>query len=193
MSVFVILSPFKDHYYDGESGTGYLAWRIKTIQRSTARDRRSGNAIIIIIVEEDLKHCFCCCLFVFVACMFIWLSKYGVFPYCVASSEGASHEDGPGGPAARREPQCVPETVLSEDECKEAIALMKHSADEDTIKKKMKLTFDFRRNMVLDPQQSSNVLSVFPRFKDVKGLVIVFHYFDNFTIMLKKKKSMCIF
>ncbi|XP_062253507.1 uncharacterized protein LOC133962083 [Platichthys flesus] len=48
---------------------------------------------------------------------------------------------------------------------------MRHSADEDTIKKKMKLTFDFRRNMVLEPQQSSDVLSVFPRFKDVKGLV----------------------
>lgn len=31
-----------EHYYDGESGTGYLAWRIKTIQRSTARDRRSS-------------------------------------------------------------------------------------------------------------------------------------------------------
>lgn len=48
---------------------------------------------------------------------------------------------------------------------------MKQCPDEDTIKKKMKLTVDFRRNMVLDPQQSSNVLSVFPRFKDVTGLV----------------------
>lgn len=102
------------------------------------------------------------------------------FPYCIKPSEGASHEDGPWGPATRQEPQFVPETVPSEDEYKEAITLMKHSADEDTIKKKMKLTFDFRRNMVLDPQQSSNVLSVFPRFKDVKGLVIIFHYFDNF-------------
>ncbi|XP_076841258.1 uncharacterized protein LOC143485576 isoform X2 [Brachyhypopomus gauderio] len=108
-----------EHYYDGASGTGYLAWRIKTIQRSTARDRRSSY----------------------------------------------------GGPTARRESQFVPETVLSEDECKEAIALMKHLADEDIIKKKMKLTFDFRRNMILDPEQSSNVLSVFPRFKDIKGLV----------------------
>ncbi|KAE8278834.1 hypothetical protein D5F01_LYC22411 [Larimichthys crocea] len=117
-----------EHYYYGESGTGYLAWRIKTIQRSTARDKRSS---------------------------------YG----------GTSREDGLGGPAARRETQFVPESVLSEDECKEAIALMKHCPDEDTIKKKMKLTFDFRRNMVLDPQQSSNVLSLFPRFKDVKGLV----------------------
>nr|XP_054595270.1 uncharacterized protein LOC129162907 [Nothobranchius furzeri] len=48
---------------------------------------------------------------------------------------------------------------------------MKHSADEDTVKKKMKLTFDFHRNIVLDPDQSSNILSVFPRFRDVKGLV----------------------
>lgn len=114
------------------------------------------------------------------------MSKYGIFSDCAASSEGTSHEDGLGGPAARRESQFVPETVLSEDECKEAIALMKHSADEYTIKKKMKLTFDFRRNMVLDPQQSSNVLSVFPRFKDVKGLVIIFNYlkcFDNCILL----------
>ena len=111
--------------------------------------------------------------------MFIWFSKYGIFPYCAASSEGTSREDGVGGPAARRETQFVPETVLSEDECKEAVALMKHCPDEDIIKKKMKLTFDFRRNMVLDPQQSSNVPSVFPRFKDVKDLVIDFHYFDS--------------
>ncbi|KAM9435778.1 uncharacterized protein Hap1MRO34_008942 [Clarias gariepinus] len=48
---------------------------------------------------------------------------------------------------------------------------MSHSSDEDTIKKKMKLTFDYRRNMVLDPMQSSDILTVFPRFKDIKGLI----------------------
>lgn len=32
----------KEHYYDGESGTGYLAWRIKTIQRSLAKERRTS-------------------------------------------------------------------------------------------------------------------------------------------------------
>ncbi|XP_032439799.1 uncharacterized protein LOC116733135 isoform X1 [Xiphophorus hellerii] len=137
VSLFPYLSdPFSrngyEHYYDAASGTGFLAWRIKTIQRSTARDRRSS---------------------------------YG------ASSKEASCEHGLGGPAARRETQFVPESEVSEEECKEAVALIKHSADEDTIKKKMKLTFDFRRNMVLDPQQSSNILSVFPRFKGVKGLV----------------------
>lgn len=69
--------------------------------------------------------------------------------------------------------------MLSEDECKEAISLMKHSADEDTVKKKMKLTFAYRHNMVLDPLLSSNILSVFPRFKDIKGLVNICHYVDN--------------
>ena len=168
--VFVILLPSKEHYYDGESGTGYLAWRIKTIQRSTARDRRlssGGNAVIIL--EDDLR--------IFLLGVYMIVKIYGLFPCCVASSEGTSQEDRLGGPAARRESQCVPETVLSEDECKAAIALMKHSADEDTIKRKMKLTFDFRRDMVLDPQQSSDVLSVFPRYKDVKGLVIVINLF----------------
>ena len=54
-TVFVILSPSKEHYYDGESGTGYLAWRIKTIQRSTARDRRSSYGGNTIIMLEDLN------------------------------------------------------------------------------------------------------------------------------------------
>ncbi|KAK0155276.1 hypothetical protein N1851_002373 [Merluccius polli] len=47
-------------------------------------------------------------------------------------------------------------------DCNKAISLMKHSADEDTVKKKMKLTFVRRRNIVLDPQQSSNILSECP-------------------------------
>lgn len=60
---------------------------------------------------------------------------------------------------------------MNEDECKEAIAFMHHSSDEDTIKKKMKLTFDYRHNMVLDPMQSNEILTIFSRFKDIKGLI----------------------
>ncbi|GAA6073952.1 uncharacterized protein LOC113116167 isoform X1 [Tachysurus ichikawai] len=76
-----------------------------------------------------------------------------------------------GGPTVRRQSKFNPETILNEDECKEAIAFMSHFSDEDTIKKKIKLTFNFRRKMVLDPMQSSDILTVFPRFKDIKGLV----------------------
>nr|XP_057906328.1 uncharacterized protein LOC131103799 isoform X1 [Doryrhamphus excisus] len=90
-----------EHYYDGDSGTGYLAWRIKTIQRCSAKDKRS---------------------------------LFG------ASAEGPSGEDMSGGPTVRRVSQFVPETVLSEDECKEAMSLMKHSANEDTVRKKIKGT-----------------------------------------------------
>lgn len=48
---------------------------------------------------------------------------------------------------------------------------MKYSSDEATIKNKMKMTFDYRRKMVLDEIRSSDVLTEFPRFKDIKGLV----------------------
>jgi len=88
-----------------------------------------------------------------------------------SSGQGSSAEGMSGGPTVRREAEFTPETVLSEDECKEAIAFMNHSANEDAVKKNMKLTFDYRRDMVLDPMLSSDILTVFPRFKDVKGLV----------------------
>ncbi|XP_034564398.1 uncharacterized protein LOC117830401 [Notolabrus celidotus] len=140
-----MLSPSKEHYYDGESGTGYLAWRIKTIQRCTAKDRRSS---------------------------------FG------DSGEGSSGKDKSGGPTVRRESQFVPETALSEDECKEAISLMKHCADEDTVKRKMRLAHAYRRNMILNPQPSSNILDDFPRFKEVKGLVE-----QDFTLMFGEDVS----
>lgn len=74
--------------------------------------------------------------------------------------------------------QFVPETVLSEDGSKEVISLMKHLADEDTVKK-MKLTFVCCCNMVLNPEQSSSIVCDFPHFKDVKGLVIICFYFKK--------------
>ncbi|XP_061841805.1 uncharacterized protein [Nerophis lumbriciformis] len=121
-----------EHFYDSNSGTGYLSWRITTIQRCSAKERRSS---------------------------------FG------ALAEEPSDEDKSGGPTVGRVTQFIPEIVLSEDECKEAMSLMKHSADVDMVIKKMKLTFAHRHNTVLDPQQSSNILSYFPRFKDIKGLV----------------------
>ncbi len=49
---------------------------------------------------------------------------------------------------------------------------MKYSSDEAAVMQKMKMTFEYRRNMVVDEDRSSEVLTEFPRFKDVKGLVI---------------------
>lgn len=56
----------------------------------------------------------------------------------------------------------------------EAFSLMKHSADEETIKRKMKLTYPYHHNIVLDPQHPSNIPSDFPHFKGIKGLVYIF-------------------
>ncbi|KAM4573857.1 uncharacterized protein PAE49_008565 [Odontesthes bonariensis] len=114
-----------EHFYDGESGSGYLAWRLKTIQRkSTLSEGRRSS--------------------------------------CQLTG---------GGPTARRDASFNPEVTLSEEQCKEAISFMKYSSDEAAIKNKMKMTFDDRRKMVLDENRSSDVLTEFPRFRDVKGLV----------------------
>ncbi|XP_059182366.1 uncharacterized protein LOC131961112 [Centropristis striata] len=111
-----------EHYFDPKSGDGYLAYRIKTVQRNSS------------------------------------------------SSEKRPTPEYSGGPTAERE--TVSSTlVLSEDQYREAISLMKHSSDEETIKQKMKLTFAYRKKMIQDPVKCSTILSEFPRFLDVKGLI----------------------
>ena len=75
-----------------------------------------------------------------------------------------------GGPTSHRDP-------LKEDiqwdgqQCQEAIALMKHSTDEVVVKEKMRLTMAHRQKLLHDPENSADILSVFPRFLDIPGLV----------------------
>ncbi|KAM8729083.1 uncharacterized protein AB9X84_026424 [Acanthopagrus schlegelii] len=114
-----------EHFYDGESGSGYLAWRLKTIQRKSVSSERRGSS-------RELKG---------------------------------------GGPTTRRDASFNPEMTLSKEQCSEAISFMKHSSDEAAIKQRMKMTFQYRCSMVLDEEKSPDVLTEFPRFKDVKGLV----------------------
>ncbi|KAL2079825.1 hypothetical protein ACEWY4_025569 [Coilia grayii] len=56
------------------------------------------------------------------------------------------------------------------DEVESAIAVLRHSADEDTIREKMKVIFSYRHAMVNDDDKSAEVFSVFPRFLDTPGL-----------------------
>lgn len=60
---------------------------------------------------------------------------------------------------------------LSGDECREAVSMMKHSADQSVVKEKMKATFKHRQSMVHDKDKSALVLDHFPRFLDTPGLV----------------------
>ncbi|XP_063062090.1 uncharacterized protein LOC134454931 [Engraulis encrasicolus] len=86
---------------------------------------------------------------------------------------------------SRVEFQHVPETTLTEEQCREAISVIKHSTDEEMMKRKIKLTFPHRRDLVVDPHQSSEIVSIFPRFKDVKGLIE-----QDFILMFGEATSM---
>ncbi|XP_059930851.1 uncharacterized protein LOC132474275 isoform X3 [Gadus macrocephalus] len=111
-----------EHYYDSQSGQGYLSWRIKTVQRNNSH-RKS--------------------------------------PISIKTFDG--------GPTAQR--QVAGTSQHSDEDCVNAISLMKHSVDEETVKQKMRSTFRYRRNRVEDPERCGDVLAEYPRFKDVKGLI----------------------
>eukprot|EP00063_Salmo_salar_P073420 XP_014048255.1 PREDICTED: uncharacterized protein LOC106600971 [Salmo salar] len=99
--------PRSEHYYDANSGEGYLSYRIKTIQRN------------------------------------------------LASSEKRPTQLYSGVPTAERLSSPSTLATLGEDQCREA----------------MKLTFEYRKKMTHDPGKCSTILTEFPRFLDVKGLI----------------------
>lgn len=77
-----------------------------------------------------------------------------------------------GGPAGGdRTPFSDENQLTTETQCREAIALMKHTTDEAIIKEKMKQTFTHRQAMVHDPVKSSEIFTIFPRFLDIAGMV----------------------
>ena len=114
----------QEHFYDGASGTGYLAWRLKAVQRKVTK--RSEN-----------------------------------------SPQGALQ----GGPSLKR---CfTAEQQADGDAVREAILLLLHSSDDSVIRSKMRETFQHRHQLVHNPEMTTEVLKMYPRFLDVKGLVRV--------------------
>ncbi|XP_039620886.1 uncharacterized protein LOC120536568 isoform X2 [Polypterus senegalus] len=78
-----------------------------------------------------------------------------------------SHETG--GPSRRRKIEDTEQ--LDGDACREAISLLLHTADETEVRQKMKQTFKHRQELVHNPERSTDILKIFPRFLEVKGLV----------------------
>ncbi|XP_046699654.1 uncharacterized protein LOC124381826, partial [Silurus meridionalis] len=76
-----------------------------------------------------------------------------------------------GGPTADRHPYKDDCSLTEDRQCQEAIALMKHTADEAVVKEKMKLTLAHRQKLLHDPKESTDILSIFPRFLDIPGLI----------------------
>ncbi|CAL8348271.1 uncharacterized protein LOC115556062 isoform X2 [Gadus morhua] len=112
-----------EHYYDPEANTGYLAWRLKTVQRNT-HDGLGGH----------------------------------------------SRPNPQGSPTTHRESLLIAEQ-LKDEECREAVSVIRHSTDESVVKEKMRATFEYRQKLVHDQDATSSVFDVFPRFLDIPGLI----------------------
>ncbi|XP_041845943.1 uncharacterized protein LOC121642930 isoform X2 [Melanotaenia boesemani] len=64
------------------------------------------------------------------------------------------------------------------DECMEAMSLLHYTTDRDLVFQKMRETFCYRQQILHDPQRAADVLQMFPRFLDVKGLIL-----QDFSLM----------
>ncbi|XP_030576815.1 uncharacterized protein LOC115773972 [Archocentrus centrarchus] len=125
-----------EHYYNAEDGSGYLAWRLKFVQKEASNGQKKALR---------------------------W-SKTQT-----------------GGPTADRDCFREDDCLMTDSLCSEAIALMKHTADEGTVMRKMKQTFNYRQKLIHDPVKSSGVFLDFPRFLDVGGLIE-----QDFTLMFNE-------
>ncbi|KAF6729225.1 CD209 antigen [Oryzias melastigma] len=128
-----------EHYYNAEDGSGYLAWRLKFVQKEASNGQK----------------------------------KAGRLPRTLT-----------GGPIADRGCFREEDSQMTDSLRSEAIALMKHTADEGTVKRKMKQTFNYRQQMIHDPVKSSDIFLEFPRFLDVEGLIE-----QDFTLMFDEAIS----
>ncbi|XP_051572165.1 uncharacterized protein LOC127451472 [Myxocyprinus asiaticus] len=114
----------REHYYNAEDGSGYLAWRIKMLQKEGSEGRMK-----------------------------------------------CPRQPQTGGPTADRDPYKLDSWLNDECQCQEAIALMKHTADETVVKEKMRLTLAYRQKMLHDPIEASDIIPIFPRFMDIQGFI----------------------
>ncbi|KAF6732836.1 hypothetical protein FQA47_005393, partial [Oryzias melastigma] len=113
-----------EHFYDFQSNTGFLEWRVKTVQRKFRTSSTPHKKV-------QLR----------------------------------------GGPTSPRV-SGTSDDQRTGDECMEAISLLQHTTNCDVVFQKMRETFQYRRQILQDPQISADVLKIFPRFLDVKGLIL---------------------
>ncbi|XP_034543849.1 uncharacterized protein LOC117815929 isoform X2 [Notolabrus celidotus] len=77
-----------------------------------------------------------------------------------------------GGPTSSRSTVVTTGEQQMGDEYMEAISLLQHTTDRDTVFQKMRETFQYRQQILHDPQHSADLLQIFPRFLDTKGLIL---------------------
>lgn len=74
-----------------------------------------------------------------------------------------------GGPNSQR--NVIVERQLNGDACQEAMSLLNHTTDRSLIFQKMRETFEHRQKLIRDASGRTDILTMFPRFLDTKGLV----------------------
>ncbi|XP_041958806.1 uncharacterized protein LOC121718053 isoform X2 [Alosa sapidissima] len=156
-----------EHYYDHQSGSGYLAWRLKTVQRSSSSHiPRSFSTY-----QDGPRR----------------LSTYQDVPRRLSTYQDvprrpSTYQDGP---RTRRPAHSAPPQISAE-QCQEAVMLMRGSDDVALVRENMKATFERRQDVVHDPETTSAaaVLDLFPRFLDTPGLVN-----QDFTMLFGEEVS----
>ncbi|XP_072562540.1 uncharacterized protein [Paramormyrops kingsleyae] len=111
-----------EHFYDGRSGTGYLAWRLKTVQRKGFHRNRGSQKSVVSRGPDFVR-------------------------------------------------QTQPGKQLHGECLQQAVSALTRCTDREQVFLKMRETFQYRQQLVHDPQKAGTVLSTFPRLLDTKGLV----------------------
>lgn len=88
-----------------------------------------------------------------------------------------SHETG--GPSRRRRI----DDQLDRETRREAISFLLQTVDEAEVRQKMKQTFKNRQEIIHNPEKSTDIFKLVPRFLDVKGLESV-HVFTITLLLL---------
>ncbi|RVE58917.1 hypothetical protein OJAV_G00199170 [Oryzias javanicus] len=114
-----------EHFYDFQSNTGFLEWRVKTVQHKFRTSSTPQKKV-----------------------------QFRGGPTLLPRISGTSDDQRTG------------------DECMEAISLLQHTTNCDLVFQKMRETFQYRRQILQDPQISADVLKIFTRFLDVKRLIL---------------------
>ncbi|XP_030594598.1 uncharacterized protein LOC115786549 [Archocentrus centrarchus] len=88
-----------------------------------------------------------------------------------------------GGPTSSRPTVVTTGDQQTGDDCMEAISLLNHTTDRDLVFHKMRDTFQYRQQILHNPQHSADVLQIFPRFLDIRLIL------QDFSLMFGEETA----
>ncbi|XP_028327480.1 uncharacterized protein LOC114478550 isoform X2 [Gouania willdenowi] len=170
------------HFYDAKSGTGYISWRLKTVQRRTRQLSGISTHNSTNLSWGGPKESF-----------YAAESGAGYMSRRLKTVQRRINQRSGLGPHKPREASCggpnLQRTVDVKEQlegvaCEEALSLLRLTTEHQVVFQKMRETFQHRQSLVNGPDTSTDVLSVFPRFLDTKGLVD-----QDFTLLFDEQTS----